>query len=96
MVLHRVRLLIGALLLVLVASCLKFPDADIDIEEDTYEGYIYPFALENRFILAEIVIETDGSVSLENLEFEIPPLKYNKSLLFFLTQDDCKQTAFCA
>ncbi|MEA5006469.1 MAG: hypothetical protein VB022_08675 [Rikenellaceae bacterium] len=96
MELYRVRFLMGALLLVLVASCVKFPDADIDIEEGTYDGYIYPFALENRFILAEIAIETDGSVKLDGLEFEIPPLKYNKSLLFFLTQDDCKQTAFCS
>ena len=44
--------------------------------------------------MAEVVIKTDGSVNLENVTAEIPPLKYNKSWLFMLTQDDCRQDAF--
>lgn len=86
----------GLVVLNLAVSCLKFPIREIEQNEEiSYSGYNYPFALENRFILAEIVVETDGSLPLEDVELEIPPLKYNKSLLFFLTQDDCKQTAFC-
>lgn len=97
MMLYRAKFL--ALLLVFgsVVSCVKFPDRDIVIEEEESDKvYVYPFALENRFILAEIVIETKDVESLEELQFEIPPLKYNKSLLFFLTQDDSKPTSFCA
>lgn len=98
MMLYKMKFPALLLILGLVVSCVKFPDrSDIDIEEEeSNEGYVYPFALENRFVLAEIVIETKDVKSLEELEYEIPPLKYNKTLLFFLTQDDCKQTAFCA
>ncbi len=36
----------------------------------------------------------DAETDLSALLFEVPPLKYNKSLLVLLTQDDCKQAAF--
>jgi len=58
--------------------------------------YIYPFGQENRNITAEITIQTNGSIDLTNIETEIPALKYNKSWLFMLTQDDCKQCSFCS
>lgn len=58
-------------------------------------SYIYPYGQEEQSILAEITIRTDGTVDLQPLETEIPFLKYNKSWLFMLTQDDCKQAAYC-
>lgn len=57
--------------------------------------YIYPFGEEKMGREAEIIIELQSDHSIpENPIVSIPPLKYNKSLLFMLTQDDCKQSAF--
>lgn len=57
--------------------------------------YIYPFGEEKSGKEAEIIIELQSDQSIpENPIVSIPPLKYNKSLLFMLTQDDCKQSAF--
>lgn len=56
--------------------------------------YIYPFGNEVNNAIVEIIVQTDGSVDLNSIESEIPPLKYNKSLLFILTQDDCLNSAF--
>lgn len=62
----------------------------------TYEPlYIYPFGQEVRNVNAEITITTDGTVNLNNIIAEIPSLKFNKSWLFMLTQDDCMQVALC-
>lgn len=56
--------------------------------------YVYPYGNEARNITAEITITTDGTVDLNNIEAEIPHLKFNKSWLFMLTQDDCLHSAF--
>lgn len=56
--------------------------------------YVYPFGDEVSNSIVEITVQTDGSVDLNSIEAEIPPLKYNKSLLFMLTQDDCLNSAF--
>ncbi|MFV0500087.1 MAG: hypothetical protein ACK5MH_00660 [Bacteroidales bacterium] len=56
--------------------------------------YIYPYGNEANNAIVEITIQTDGSVDLNSIETEIPPLKYNKSWLFMLTQDDCLNSAF--
>ena len=56
--------------------------------------YIYPFGDEVSNSIVEITIQTDGTIDLNSLEAEIPHLKYNKSLLFMFTQDDCRQDAF--
>ena len=56
--------------------------------------YTYPYGDEANNITAEIIIETDGSVDLNKIEANIPNLKYNKTRLFMLTQDDCLQSAF--
>ncbi|WP_286894941.1 MULTISPECIES: hypothetical protein [Sphingobacterium] len=57
--------------------------------------YAYPFAEEKTGQEAEIMIEFQpGQGITEAPIVKIPPLKYNKSLLFMLTQDDCKQSAF--
>lgn len=86
---------------VLLISCVKFPERPPDappeiptnpVEE--LESYIYDFGNERQDILAQITINTDGRVSLDKITTEIPSLKFNKSWLFLLTQDDCKHSAF--
>ena len=62
---------------------------------DITKAYIYPYRNEGQNIVAEITIETDGTVDLNSIETEIPHLKYNKQLLVMLTQDDCMHAAFC-
>lgn len=57
--------------------------------------YTYPFDRETIGKEAEIVFEFQPGYGLkEDPTISIPPLKYNKTLLFMLTQDDCKQSAF--
>ncbi|MFA5540400.1 MAG: hypothetical protein WC984_01880 [Bacteroidales bacterium] len=56
--------------------------------------YLYPYGSEVNNVSFEITIQTDGTIDLNSLEAEIPHLKYNKSLLFMLTQDDCLNSAF--
>ena len=82
----------------IVVSCVK----STDLYEGTPNGgvtdntppYIYPFGDESQNTTAEIIIKTDGTVDLNAITAEIPYLKYNKSWLFMLTQDDCKQAAY--
>ena len=62
-------------------------------------SYLYPYANEKSHSDAEITIELkNGHVSAQEIienGISIPPLKYNKSMLVMLTQDDCIHTAFC-
>lgn len=60
----------------------------------TYEGYIYPYGDEVQDIVTVITLETVGEVNRKEIAVEIPFLKYNKSWLFMLTQDDTKQAAY--
>ena len=59
--------------------------------------FFYPFEKESKQIKNKITIHTHNKLpeDIANMRAEIPPLKYNKSWLFMLTQDDCKQVAFC-
>ncbi|MDR0972228.1 MAG: hypothetical protein LBM25_07585 [Bacteroidales bacterium] len=57
--------------------------------------YVYPFSQEIKSIESQITITTKPNTSLDDITLSIPPLKYNKSFLFFLIQDDCVQSAFC-
>ena len=57
--------------------------------------YIYPFEKEVNNITAEITIHTNKELTAKDLATETPYLKYNKSWLLMLTQDDCSQSAFC-
>ena len=64
-----------------------------DIVADT--DFFYPFGDETGEYRAEITLTTHTTLSEDKIkEPVIPPLKYNKSLLLMLTQDDCKQAAF--
>lgn len=58
--------------------------------------FFYPFINEPIDHTAEITIQVKEGVQLPiQPTAVIPPLKYNKSWLFMLTQDDCKHAAFC-
>ncbi len=91
-------------------SCVKFPKFDpvepidpVSPGDTTVSGenpnvtpaYIYPFSDEVSNSVAEITLCFDNNVDISTLSAEIPYLKYNKEWLLLLTQDDCKQAAYC-
>lgn len=67
---------------------------DVSEEEPPYNKYLYPYESEIKNVVAEIIIETEGIINPKNIAVEIPPLKFNKSWLFMLTQDDCMHGAY--
>ena len=86
-------------------SCIKEPalykknekentknDKGENIKSEPY--FFYPFKYENKNIHSEIIIKSLSVIDFNNLKAEIPPLKYNKTLLFMLTQDDLHPSAF--
>lgn len=56
--------------------------------------YLYPYDKEVQNATAEVTIKLKKPVN-DNISADIPVLKYNKSWLMLLTQDDCMQSAFC-
>lgn len=93
-----------AIFVVLFCSCIKkdlYKGEDNDqLTEDPieiYSSFSYPWVNEVKGPEAEITLYIDGlnTESLNTISLSIPPLKFNKSLLFMLTQDDCKHAAFC-
>jgi hypothetical protein len=56
--------------------------------------YLYPYNQEVQNVNAEIIIKLKSAIS-SDVNAEIPVLKYNKSWLMMLTQDDCVQSSFC-
>lgn len=75
--------------ILLFTSCMEIPERDI------LPLYAYSYSDENTNIVAEVSIVTNSISIPENVDISIPYLKYNKSWLFILTQDDCKQDAYC-
>jgi hypothetical protein len=59
-----------------------------------YVNYLYPYANEGSNMVAEITIETNSEINAESVVIEVPVLKYNKSWLFMLTQDDHRHSAY--
>lgn len=57
--------------------------------------YMYPFDKETANVTAEIIIHTKKEIQTKDINVEIPHLKYNKTWMLMLTQDDCMQAAFC-
>ncbi|WP_367329709.1 hypothetical protein [Sphingobacterium multivorum] len=90
----------------LLSSCLKKDLYSGSKNEDQKEvsppdnngntnRYSYPFGEEKSGKEAELIIEFEPEKGIIHTPtVSIPPLKYNKSLLFMLTQADCKQSAF--
>lgn len=58
--------------------------------------FTYPFNKETQSKNIEIVIHTKDGKQVKALTAKMPVLKYNKQLLVMITQDDCKQRAFCS
>jgi len=62
--------------------------------DHNYYGYLYPYANETHDIVAEIALLLADAPEVDQIITEIPVLKYNKSWLFMLTQDDCTHSAY--
>ncbi len=84
--------------LTLIISCVKEKNLYNGEEEEepaeVYTPYLYPYGNEAQNITAEIIIETNDEINANELITYIPHLKYNKTWLFMLTQDDCKHAAY--
>lgn len=90
-----------------LTSCLKKdlyrpkeeqPDTETPPPDNSAEArFVYPFGQEPISYEAEITITLNTAVADNNpsISLAIPPLKFNKSILFMLTQDDCRHSAFC-
>lgn len=86
--------------LVIVALCLhSCMSMDSPSAEESapvyYNPWMYNFANEVQEPTSTITVVTDGTVDLNNVQVEIPPLKYNKELLFLLSQDDSNESTLC-
>lgn len=57
--------------------------------------FSYPYNNETSDITVDVIIEMNRDLELSKEKISIPHLKYNKSWLLLLTQDDCSQSAFC-
>lgn len=56
--------------------------------------YVYPFDADPGSVKACLTVDLTHAPDPTALRVEIPPLKYDKSLLVLLSQDDCKHAAF--
>jgi hypothetical protein len=105
----KIKLSALIVLILFVSSCVDkdIYKGDDDLEDQTdssestdtsdvsvYQPYLYPFGNEVQNAEIELTVELDGTIDPDLVSVEIPPLKYNKSWLFLLTQDDCLQGAF--
>lgn len=90
---RKISLLICSLtLLCIITSCLE---DKVLFHPFVYSSYSYPYKEENSNNAIEVIIKSDRAIKANDIIAEIPHLKYNKSLLFMFTQDDCKHAAYC-
>ena len=87
------------LLCILNTGCIKdknlYDDRLAEKKVISNPEFFYPYANETENHTAEITIQLKEGMRLPNQPTAIiPPLKYNKSWLFMLTQDDCRCEAF--
>ncbi len=75
-----------------MGSCVKVKDIYEPIEFVSYE---YPYHAENVGIDCELIVNLKNKETNKNIDIQVPFLKYNKSWLMLLTQDDCVHSAFC-
>lgn len=80
------------LLVLCMESCVKIKDV---YEPIKYVIYDYPYQEENSGIEFELILFLKNNESNENIDIQIPFLKFNKKWLMLLTQDDCLHSAFC-
>ena len=90
-----IRIIIIFSLFLMYVSCI-----DKDVYEgdnghvDEYISYLYPYQDEAQNVVAEIAFILNNVPENKEVKAKIPHLKYNKSWLFMLTQDDCKHAAY--
>ena len=90
-----IRIIVITSLFLIHVSCI-----DKDIYEgdnghvDEYISYLYPYQDEAQNVVAEIAFILNNVPENKEVKAKIPHLKYNKSWLFMLTQDDCKHAAY--
>ncbi|MGE4332068.1 MAG: hypothetical protein AB7E53_03220 [Macellibacteroides sp.] len=72
-------------------SCVKIKDI---YEEQEFRNYLYPYSSENSEIDLELLVQLKENSAKDDIKAQIPILKYNKSWLMLLTQDDCVHSAF--
>ncbi len=94
------KLLSLALTLLLAVACggsepKPGPGPEPEPDPEYPADYVYPFSTDGGNVVAEITLELNEGTSANGLSASVPPLKYNKSWLFMLTQDDCMQVAYC-
>lgn len=82
---------IYCLVVISFVSCVKIKDI---YEQREFVNYLYDYNTENSNIECEIRIHMNDSNFNSEIETQIPVLKYNKTWLIFLTQDDCMHDAF--
>lgn len=92
----------GFVLLVLVSllSCqnkdlYQGPRGTSTSNTDYSAPYIYNFSDEVKDAKAVITIKINRDVTSSDLTASVPPLKYNKTWLMMLTQDDCTPSTYC-
>jgi len=88
-----IRIIVITSLFLIHVSCI-----DKDVYEgghfDEYNSYRYPYQDEAQNVVAEIAFILNNVPENKEVKAKIPHLKYNKSWLFMLTQDDCKHAAY--
>lgn len=91
------RIILYCLYILFSISCIEKNVYKDVTEEDQFlpfNKYLYPYYSEVQNVVAEIIIETEVKIDPKKISVEIPPLKYNKTWLFMLTQDDCMHAAY--
>lgn len=82
---------VSCLVILCFVSCVKIKDI---YEKSEFMNYLYDYNTENSNIEYEIRIHMNNNIYNSEIETQIPVLKYNKTWLIFLTQDDCMHDAF--
>lgn len=89
------------LFLLLLTSCIKqislYEENGNSLKKDQISEPLFFYLSnekENTDIKAEFILECQSAIDFNELESYIPSLKYNKSILVMLTQDDCHPSAF--
>lgn len=83
------------LFLLLHISCIDKDLYEGNLDDSiNYERYLYPYRNESNSVIAEISFVLSETPLSDHITATIPVLKYNKSWLFMLTQDDCVHSAY--
>lgn len=91
-----IRIIVITSLFLIHVSCIDKDvyEGDKDNIIFEYDNYQYPYHHEAQNVVTEITFILDNAPEAEEIKAKIPHLKYNKSWLFMLTQDDCSYSAY--